>query len=606
MQSPGSTLRPPRAGAPVDAGLQGAAELVKGLFARLASRPLAPRTAAIPAPPAERARARATWAALVLGLAVIYAPALRSVALFNDDYVNLVEAPSASWIVGGDGRPVQYLVMLAGHHLLQASGGNPLALRLVGFALCVGLAAALVLALRRGLGAWGAVALVLFACSIPAYLVTFGWLSLVANVPGFLAAAGAYATGYLLLGEARTTAARVGLGLATVALVAIATLTYQVAAGLPVALVGYHLLFERDRGAPSRRTLVAYALFAAGLLAALVALKVVLALTGISLADRAEQTLSRLASVRGLLTPLRIFDENFALHYYWWGWLTREVTVALGLGLTALVLRVAWRETRPAVPAAADSRARWLLVLAGVGGAGMLFALDGSRELRSKPFLTLLLLLLVVYALRETRLWARLPGRPVAVAVVVGLTMWSGRSTLADGLVTYAERELAAVQAILARADAGRLERVHVLQPENHCFARPCYGWFEFNMKLASSQEWVPRGLVRYALTRLGRGGERANVTFSHAERAPDGTTLVVDLRPLERSLRAEQGEVVDLMQLVKRDDVAVGDVTGLSGLWLRLRPPPGAVHDPPVAAPALAEGPQAVPVVDEVRALVE
>lgn len=531
---------------------------------------------------AGRARRALPYAALALGLALVYAPVLRSSALFNDDYPNFVEPPPKVWIIGAAGRPVQYVLTFLAHRLLAASPGDPRPLRAICFGLSLALALSIWAAVRRGLGTWGGVALVLFACSLPTYLVTFGWLSVATNLPAFLAAAGAYATGYLLLGRARSLAARIALGAATVVLVAFASLTYQIAAGLPLALVVYHLLFEREEregGSPVRRAVVVYVLMGAGLVLSLVTLKVVLRVTGIPIADRAQGALASLASVRGLKLPLRIFDANFAMHYYWWGWLTREAAIVLGLALTVVIVRVAWRETRAGAPARRDRLARWLLVLAALFAAGMLFALDASRELRSKPFLTLLVLFLVVYGLGQTRAWARLPRRGAVVAAVVLLTMWSGRSTLADGLYAYSELETAEVRAALARAAPGTLRHVHVVQPERRCFSAPCYGAFEFQLKLASAHDWVPRGLVTYVLAQLGRAGERPEITYSRA--APDDpAAVVVDLAALERRLYAERGEVLDLDRFWRRKDLRLADVAGLSGCWLRISPradvPPG------------------------------
>lgn len=521
---------------------------------------------------AAAARRVLPYLALCAGLAAVYAPSLRSPALFNDDYANFVEAPPYAWMLGAAGRPVQYVLASAAHRFVAADAGHVATLRLGLFALWVALAAAIFRAVRRGLGEGGAVALVLFAFSAPAYLITFAWLSVAINVPAYLAAAGSYATGYLLLGRARSAPARVALGAATVALVAAASLTYQIAAALPLALVAYHLLFEAREGAPPvRRALVAYALVCAGLVVSLLALRVVLAYAGIPLEDRAQGTLARIASLRGLLLPLRIFDANFAFHYYYWGWLTREAAVLLGAALGALVLRAAWREVRPAHPAHRENRVRWALVLAGFLVAAMLFALDGSRELRSKPFLTLLVLLLVVYALRETEAWRRLGPKRAATWAVVLLTLWSGHDTLARGLVAYAEAELAHVSGALAATAPGSPLRVHVIQPENRCFTAPCYGSFEFALKLASSKDWVPRGLVRYALDWSGRRGERVETTFSHGP-PDDPAALVVDMRALEQRLYAERGEVLDLAKYLKRRrTLAATDTVRPAGLWVRV-----------------------------------
>jgi hypothetical protein len=515
------------------------------------------------------------YAAIAAGLAAVYEPVLRSTALFNDDYTNFVEAPPFAWILGAAGRPVQYLLALAGHRLVSAGPGNVPVLRAVLFGLALALAAVIFRTARRGLGAPGAVALVLFVFSVPSYLITVGWPSVAINLPAYLAAAGSYATGYLLLGKARGAAARAALGAATAALVALASLTYQVAAGLPLALVVYHLLFEgRDRAA-ARRALVASALVCAGLVLSLVALRVILRMAEIPLADRAQGVLARLASPRGLLVPLRVFDANFALHYYYWGWFTREGAILVGLALTAVIARVAWREVRAAAPDREDGRWRWAAVGAALAVTGMLFALDASRELRSKPFLTLLLLFVAVYAVRETAAWARLrgPAATAAVVAVVVVTMWSGRDALSRGLVAYTEAELAEVRAALAATAPGSLRRVHVVRPESRCFSPPCYGSFEFRLKLASSQEWVPRGMVRYALAQLGRAAEGVETTSSPAP-PDDPAALVVDLRALERRLSAEHGEVLDLDRfLQRRRTLGPDDSVSLAGLWLRVTP---------------------------------
>jgi hypothetical protein len=521
---------------------------------------------------AAAARRLLPYLALGAGLAAVYEPILRSSALFNDDYANFVEAPPYAWMLGAAGRPVQYVLAGLAHRLIAADVGHVATVRFTLFALWVALAAVVFRTVRRGVGEASAVALVLFAFSVPAYLITFAWLSVAINVPAYLAAAGSYATGYLLLGRARSAPARAALGAATLVLVVVASLTYQIAAALPLGLVVYHLLFEAKEGAVvPRRAIVMYALVCAGLVLSVVALRVILRYAGLPLEDRAQGTLARIASPRGLLLPFRIFDANFALHYYYWGWLTREAAVLLGGALSVVVIRVAWREVRFAHPAHRENRLRWGLVAAGFLLAAMLFALDGSRELRSKPFLTLLLLFIVVYALRETPWCARLRPKRSAVWAVVLVTMWSGHHTLASGLVAYADAELAHVRDALDRAPPGALRRVHVIQPENRCFTPPCYGWFEFNLKLASSKDWVPRGLVRYALDQRGRRGEPVETTFS--SRPPDDpAAFVIDMRVLERRLYAERGEVLDVARYLKRPRVlAPGATVRPAGLWLRV-----------------------------------
>jgi hypothetical protein len=515
-------------------------------------------------------------AAIALGLVAVYAPVLRSRALFNDDYLNLMKAPSRDGLFGEVGRPLQYPLLIAARRLFAM---DVLLLRGVLFALFVALALVVFRAVKGGLGRAGAAAVVLFAFSAPAFLITFAWLSVAVNIPAYLAAAASYATGYLLLDRARSGVARAALGLASVLLVALASLTYQIAAGLPLALVVYHLLFEAKGPGLRRRALTAYALVGGGLVLSIVALRVLLRVVGVHLADRAQSILSKMFSLSGLLLPLRIFDANFALHYYYWGWLTREAAAVLGLALTVLVARVAWREVRSTHTDHRENRARWFLAVAGLLFAGMLYALDGSRELRSKLFLTLLLLFVVAYALREAWSFDRRAVRTALLSVLVLGTMWSGRRTLAEGLVQYSELELAEVRAALSLTAPGTIRHVHLIQPENRCFSPPCYGWFEFNLKLSSSRDWVPPGLIRYALAGLGRGGEEVSTTFSH-DPPEDGAALVVDLGALERRLVAERGEVLDLETYLKRRRAGLAQEVSFAGLWL-VAAPAAAQDDP-------------------------
>jgi hypothetical protein len=517
---------------------------------------------------ARSARTLVPYLALAAGLVFVYLPILRSDALFNDDYSNFIEAPEYAFLVGAVGRPVQYLLLDWIHRIVADDVGWLLVVRVFFFVAWAALAAALVRSVRNGFGEWNAVALVLFTFSVPAFLISVAWLSVAINAPAYLAAAGSYATGYVLLGRARGTLARVALALATVSLVAIATLTYQIAVALPLALLVYHLLNEARERSVFRDAAILYALVFAGVVLSFVVLRILLHEAQLPMDGRVQSATNRLASARALALPFRIFSANFGLHYYYWGWLTREAAILIGALLTALAARAMWRDvTGPS--ATREARTRWALVGAAFFAAGMIFALDGSRELRSKPFLTLLILFVVLHVLRGTRAWAQLGPKRSLIWAAVALTLVSGRHTLASGLVEYADAELAHVRETLSRADASALSRVHVVQPENACFSAPCYGWFEFNVKLSSSEDWVPRGMVQFALARLGRPAQRVEITCSRGAPA-DPTAFVVDMRPLARRLLAERGEVVDLDTFRKRR-LRAADVVGMAGLWLRV-----------------------------------
>jgi hypothetical protein len=344
-----------------------------------------------------------------------------------------------------------------------------------------------------------------------------------------------------------------------------------VAPVLPVALVVADLLFRRGEGRRPRDAARLYALVAAGMALAMIAHRVLLRVCEVPGNVRMQELGETLRSWEALLIPLKIFEPNFAIHYHWWGWLTREGSLVLGVAVGLLALATVWRDVRAPGPEGREARVRWALVGAGAYGAAFLFCLSGTRELRTKPFLTLVVIAVALHVVARTRSWARVGPKGAVVFAVVALTMWSGRQTLSSGFVAYAVEELAYAERALARADlSGR--RVHLVQPQSRCFSPPCYGHFEFKLKLAAEEDWVPRGLLSLALARLGHDPASYQLTFSR-ELPSDPAAVVVDERELERRLYAERGEYVDLEELLKRRRSGPVEVVGFSGMWFRVAP---------------------------------